>query len=61
MFRYKTNKDEKEPHRFYLLPGLGGKAWRRKQNFILGWTVIAALAASAILSALLYWFDHRPF
>jgi hypothetical protein len=55
------NKDEKESRRFYLLPGMGGTAWRRKQNSILRWTVIAALAASAFLGALFYWLNHRPF
>jgi hypothetical protein len=61
MFRRKTNKDEKESNRFYLLPGMGGTAWRRKQNVVLGWTLITTLAALALLGALLYWLNHRPF
>jgi hypothetical protein len=61
MFRSKTNKDQKEPHRFYLLPGMGGTAWRRKRNFILKWTVLTALAAAVFLGLLLYGLDHRPF
>jgi hypothetical protein len=55
------NKDEKESRRFYLLPGMGGTAWRRKQNSIFRWTVITTLAASAFLGALFYWLNHRPF
>ncbi|HSY09908.1 MAG TPA: hypothetical protein VK840_03235 [Candidatus Dormibacteraeota bacterium] len=58
MFR---SKRDKETRRFYLLPGMGGTAWRRKQNFILKWTVIAAVGASAFVGALLYWLNHKSF
>jgi hypothetical protein len=58
MFRPKRDK---ETGRFYLLPGMGGTAWRRKQNFILKRTVIAALMGAAALGALLYWLNHRSF
>ena len=56
MFRSKRDKEKK---RFYLLPGQGGSAYRRKQKFILKWSVIAALIVSAILGALMYWLN-RP-
>jgi hypothetical protein len=56
MFRSKRDKDTE---RFYLLPGMGGSAWRRKQNFILKWTIVAALAGAAALGAFLYWLNHR--
>ena len=49
----------KERERFYLLPGQGGEAYRRKQKFILKWSVLAALGLSAILVAALYWMN-RP-
>ena len=52
------NKAGKEPERYYLLPGQGGHAYRRKQKFILKWTVIAALGVSAVLAAALYWMNH---
>jgi len=55
MFR---SKRDKEHNRFYLLPGQGGSAHRRKQNFILTWSVIVALIVSAILAALMYWLSH---
>jgi len=54
-----SSKDNKEQRRFYLLPGQGGRAARRKQNFILKWSIIAALIVSAILTALIYWLN-RP-
>jgi hypothetical protein len=52
------NKTSKERERYYLLPGQGGHAYRRKQKFILKWAVIAALAVSAVFSAVLYWMNH---
>jgi hypothetical protein len=51
----KAGKDHK---RFYLLPGQGGNAYRRKQRFILKWAVITALVVSSVLGAALYWMNH---
>jgi hypothetical protein len=51
-------KAGKERERYYLLPGQGGQAYRRKQKFILKWSVIAALGVSAVLAAALYWVNH---
>ena len=48
MFGSKTSK---ERERYYLLPGQGGHAYRRKQKFILKWVVLAALVVSAVLAA----------
>jgi hypothetical protein len=55
MFRKKTNKDSK---RFYLFPGQGGRAYRRKQWFILVWSLAAAFLVAAILAAIMYWLNH---
>jgi hypothetical protein len=52
------SKPGKEPERYYLLPGQGGHAYRRKQKFILKWSILAALVASAVVSAVLYWMNH---
>jgi hypothetical protein len=52
------SKSGKEHERYYLLPGQGGHAYRRKQQFILKWTIIAALVVSAALAAALYWMNH---
>jgi hypothetical protein len=51
MFRPKA---EKEPERFYLLPGQGGRAARRKQLFFLKWSIIAALVLSGVLALVMY-------
>ena len=53
------SRRDKENKRYYLLPGQGGSAHRRKQYFILKWSVITALVVSAILAALMYWLN-RP-
>jgi len=55
MFR---SKRDKEKNRFYLLPGMGGRSHRRKQWFILKWSLVAALFFSAILSLVLYLIDR---
>jgi hypothetical protein len=56
LFRSKRNK---QTERFYLLPGQGGSAYRRKQKIILKWCIIAALIFSAVFSAVIYWLN-RP-
>ena len=55
MFGSKRNK---ETERFYLLPGQGGAAYRRKQRFILIWSIIVGLAVAAILAAVMYFFNQ---
>ena len=55
MFRPKTDRENK---RFYLFPGQGGAALRRKRNKFLMWSVIVALTLSAVLTALMYWLDE---
>jgi hypothetical protein len=54
LFNFKRNK---AAQRFYLLPGQGGTAYRRKQRFILMWAIIVALAVAAILGVLMYFLD----
>ena len=44
---------DKERDRFYLLPGMGGKALRRKRRRILFWAIVAGLFVSAALGGLL--------
>ena len=48
------SKTDKEPERYYLLPGQGGRAARRKQMLFWKWSIIAGLVVSAILAAVLY-------
>jgi hypothetical protein len=56
MFGSKRNK---ETERFYLLPGQGGAAFRRKQRYLLIWSIIVGLALAALLAALMY-FLNKP-
>jgi hypothetical protein len=48
----------RERERFYLLPGMGGRAARRKHFWMLQWGIFTGLAVSAALAALLY-FAHQ--
>ena len=45
---------DKERHRFYLLPGMGGRALRRKQLRFLYWSLAIGLVVSAVLTVLLF-------
>jgi len=52
MSRRKRDREPRE--RYYLLPGQGGRAYRRKQRFILAWAVVAAFAFAALVALVLY-------
>lgn len=54
MFGFKRNK---ETERFYLLPGQGGAAYRRKQRYILVWSIIVGLGLALLLGAFMYYLD----
>jgi len=58
MPRPKRAKSDKEQQRFYLFPGQGGRSYRRKQNIILLWSVIAALVVSLALAGLFYFLNR---
>jgi len=45
---------EKDRERFYLLPGMGGGAARRKRRLMLQWSIIAGILVSALLAAAMY-------
>ena len=47
-------ESERERERYYLLPGMGGRAARRKQKLILHWSLIAGLLVSIILALVIY-------
>jgi hypothetical protein len=51
-----TDKN-KEQERFYLLPGQGGRAARRKHRILLIWSVAAGLFVSAALAGILYFIN----
>ena len=48
---------DKERDRFYLLPGMGGRALRRKRITMLIWAVIAGLIVSGTVAGVLYWLN----
>lgn len=52
-------RKKRERERFYLLPGMGGKAYFRKQRYILRWSIAAGLLVSGILAGLLYLLSRR--
>jgi hypothetical protein len=49
----------KEQERFYLLPGMGGRALRRKRRLILQWSIAAGLFVSGAVAYLLYLLSNR--
>jgi hypothetical protein len=50
---------DKEKDRFYLLPGMGGRALRRKRKMILQWSIVAGLVASGVVAWILYLISHQ--
>ena len=51
-------KRNKERERFYLLPGMGGRArWRKEMRF-LRWSIAAGLVVSAIVACILYFISR---
>jgi hypothetical protein len=55
LFHFKRSK---ESQRFYLLPGQGGAAYRRKQRFILTWAAIVGIAVAGILGVAMYFLNQ---
>jgi len=56
VFGLKSNKPRE---RFYLLPGQGGRNYRRKQQMLMRWTISVALVFGLILGAIMWW-QSRP-
>ena len=57
MGRSKRHRD-KEQSRFYLLPGQGGRLYRKKQKIIIGWSLLVAVLVSAIMIAIMIFTDR---
>ena len=49
---------DKARKRSYLLPGVSGRARRRKQNLILTCSIIIGLGVAVLLAVLMYWLNH---
>ena len=65
MFVFTTKKPNRhrprdDKQRFYLLPGQGGSAYRRKQLFILKSAIVVGLLVSLILAAIIYFTSRSP-
>jgi len=54
-----TARPEKGRQRLYLLPGMGGRALRRKRRMMLHWSLAAGLFVSGIVACLLYWMSRQ--
>jgi hypothetical protein len=54
LFNFKRNS---ETERFYLLPGQGGAAYRRKQRYLLLCSIVVGLILSGALGALMYYLN----
>jgi len=61
MERLFSSKPAKEPERYYLFPGMGGRAARRKQMYFWKWSIVAGLGISVILAAILYLLNRSGF
>jgi hypothetical protein len=47
-------ENKKDRSRYYLLPGMGGAAARRKHKLMVQWAIFAGLVVSALLAVALY-------
>jgi len=54
VFAFTMSGKVKERQRYYLLPGMGGRAARRKRRLILRWSIVAGLLVSGIVAGILY-------
>jgi len=52
-------KKDKEKERYYLLAGMGGKAFRRKQNAFLAWSLVAGAVVSLMVAVVFYFLNLR--
>ena len=52
-------KRDKEKHRFYLQPGMGGSARRRKHRQFLAWSIVTGLGVSVVLTFILYFMSRQ--
>jgi hypothetical protein len=55
MFGFDRNK---EPERYYLFAGMGGRSARRKHKWMMRWAIFTGLAVSIIMGVVMY-FIHR--
>jgi len=51
---------DKERERYYLLPGMGGRALQRKQKKSLMWALLVGLVVSVAFAGAIYWLSTLP-
>ena len=60
-FRVFLSKWQKPRDRFYLLPGQGGRNYRRKQERNLRRSILVAVLMGTVLAAVMWWFAQPRF
>lgn len=60
MLRRFWSKEKKEHRRFYLLPGMGGRAFHRKQRRFRNIAIAVGVIVSVGLAALMFYLNTRP-
>ncbi|MBP7825870.1 MAG: hypothetical protein KA236_04900 [Verrucomicrobia bacterium] len=53
------SKEKKETRRFYLLPGMGGRAYYRKKRRIRIIAVVVGLLVSALFALAMYFMNNQ--
>lgn len=59
MLRRFWSKEKKEHRRFYLLPGMGGRAFHRKQRRFRNVAILVGVLVSALFALAMYWLNNR--
>ena len=57
--RKRHHQREKEPERYYLFPGMGGRAARRKRIMMLKAGIGVGLVIAIVVAVLLYFLNQR--
>jgi len=52
-----SGRKKKDPERYYLFPGQGGKNFYRKQKVFLTWAVILSVLFGTVLALLMWWYS----
>jgi len=53
-------KPAKPPERYYLFPGMGGAALRRKRRLVLIWAVVVTVPLAGLFGYVLYVVNRLP-
>lgn len=57
MFRHQRDR---EKDRYYLLPGMGGRALRRKKLMMLKAAIVVGLLVSLAIALVIYFLNRTP-